>query len=171
MPGFGTPEWIALDVLAYLLADGDSSRLHRVLVRERQLAQEVDTYLYPTALCGVFGIVATARAGVAPEALEQAVAEVLGRVAAGDIAAEEVMGAVRRVRRDHVAELATVEDRADALAYAATVLGEADAVNRIAEMYDSVTVEDVAAAAREWLVTARAAMLTVLPDEEAGDED
>src|SRR5690606_19320473 len=40
-PGYGTREWIALDVLSYLLADGESSRLQRALVRDAQLAQEV----------------------------------------------------------------------------------------------------------------------------------
>src|SRR5690606_7044087 len=63
-PGYGTPEWIALDVLSYLLGDGESARLPRVLVRERQIAQDVDTYLYPTELAGIFGVVATARSGI-----------------------------------------------------------------------------------------------------------
>ena len=173
-PPYGTREWVVLDVLAYLLADGDSSRLQRALVREGRLAQDVDTYLYPTALCGAFGIVATARTGVAPEALEAAVRRVLDDVAQG-VAHDEVLGAVRRVRRDHVSELAMVEERAEALAYAATVLGEPQELERMMELYGGVTADDVAGAAATWLGAGRGATLVVVPSgnppEDAGDGD
>jgi zinc protease len=168
VPGWGTREWVALDVLAYLLADGDSSRLQRSLVREGKLAQDVDTYLYPTALCGVFGVVATARSGVAGEALEAAVRRELDAVAREGVSADEVLGAVRRVRRDRTGEMATVEERADALAYAATVLGEAEALERVWALYAEVTPEEVAAAAAALLSPERGASLLVVP--RAGEE-
>lgn len=177
VPGYGTREWVALDVLAYLLADGDSSRLQRALVREGRLAQDVDTYLYPTALAGVFGVVATARSGIAPEALEEAVRRELDAVARGGVTEDELTGAVRRVRRDQVTELATVEERAEALAYAATVLGEADALDRLWELYAEVTADDVSRAAAAFLAGDRGATLIVVPGAEAegadeeGDDD
>ena len=166
VPGYGTPDWVALDVLAYLLADGESSRLQRALVREGQLAQDVDTYLYPTALCGIFGIVSTARSGVDVDTVDAAVRHVLDAVARGDVAEDEVLGAVRRVRRDHVGQLATVEERADALAYAATVLGDADALNRVSALYDEITADDVQRVAAHYLDEARGVTLLVLPDGE-----
>jgi zinc protease len=170
-PGYGTREWVALDVLAYLLADGDSSRLQRALVRDGRLAQEVDSYLYPTALCGVFGIVATARSGVSPETLEEAITAVLRDVVENGVTDDEVRGAIRRVRRDQVTELATIEERADALAYAATVLGDAEAVERVYAQYAEVTADEVRRAAAEWLAEERAATLVVVPAEEDEDED
>jgi zinc protease len=97
VPAYGERDWAALDVLAYLLADGESSRLQRALVRDGQLAQDIDTYLYPTALTGIFGIVATARSGTEIEVVDDAIRRVLERVAAGDVGDDEVLGAVRRV--------------------------------------------------------------------------
>jgi zinc protease len=177
VPAYGTPDWIALDVLAYLLADGDSSRLQRALVRDGRLAQDVDSYLYPTALCGVFGFVSTARSEVEPEALEHAIRQVVDEVIENGVTDEELTGAVRRVRRDQVSELATVEERADALAYAATVLGDADAVHTVLDGYAEVTTDDLRRVAAEYLVPERGATLVVVPrpgqddeDEEAGDE-
>jgi zinc protease len=177
VPAYGTPDWIALDVLAYLLADGDSSRLQRALVRDGRLAQDVDSYLYPTALCGVFGFVSTARSEVEPEALEHAIRHVVDEVIANGVTDEELTGAVRRVRRDQVSELATVEERADALAYAATVLGDADAVHTVLDGYAEVTTDDLRRVASEYLVPERGATLVVVPrpgqddeDEEADDE-
>jgi zinc protease len=169
VPGYGTREWVALDVLAYLLADGDSSRLQRALVREGRIAQDVDSYLYPTALCGVFGVVCTARSGIAPQELESAVRRVLDEVAVEGVSDDEVLGAVRRVRRDQVSELAMVEERAEALAYAATVLGEPEALERVMDLYAAVTVEEVRRAAEEWLGAHRSATLVVVP--RAGEEE
>jgi zinc protease len=170
-PPYGTREWNALDVLAYVLADGDSSRLQRALVRERELAQEIDTYLLPTELQGVFGIVATARSGVSPEALEGAIQLELERLLREGPADDEVASAVRRVRRDQVAGLATLEDRAEALAYATTLLGEADCLNLVMDQYLDVSAEDVRLAAEAYLQGGVSGHLTVIPSGEVGDEE
>jgi zinc protease len=169
VPAYGTADWVALDVLAYLLADGESSRLQRVLVRDRQLAQDVDTYLYPTELQGIFGMVATARSGVDAAVVEEALAEVIEDVARNGVPADEVAGAIRRVRRDQVASLALVEERAEALAFAATVLGAADQLELLMDSYSSVTLDDVARVAHEFLDPERAAVVTVVPSEAAND--
>jgi zinc protease len=171
VPGYGHDDWVALDTLAYLLADGDSSRLQRALVRDGRLAQDVDTYLYPTALCGLFGIVATSRSGITPEALEDAFRRVLDDVARDGVSEDEVTGAVRRARRDHASEMATVEERADALAYAATVLGDPDALNRVMEAYERVTTDDVRRVAAQYLAADRAATLVVVPGAESDEDD
>ncbi|WP_420128708.1 M16 family metallopeptidase [Longimicrobium sp.] len=173
VPGYGTDDWVALDALAYLLADGDSSRLQRALVRDGRLAQDVDSYLYPTALCGMFGIVCTARSEIDPQALEDAVRRVLDDVARDGVTDDELTGAVNRVRRDHVGQLATVEERADALAYAATVLGDAEALNGVLDAYAKLTVDDLRRVAGEYLSAERCATLVVLPGEgsEADDDE
>jgi zinc protease len=171
VPAYGEAEWVALDVLAFLLADGESSRLQKALVRDGRIAQDVDSYLYPTARCGVFGIVATARSGIPAEAMESAVRRALDEVAAGGVTEDEVLGAVRRVRRDHVAEMATVEERADALAYAATVLGRAEALGEMMDAYGEVTADDVRRVAARYLGAGRAATLVVVPGAEEEVED
>lgn len=171
VPGYGHEDWVALDTLAYLLADGDSSRLQRALVRDGLLAQDADSYLYPTALCGVFGFVATARSEIEPEQLESAIRRVLDDVVRDGVTDDEVTGAVRRARRDHASEMAMVEERADALAYAATVLGDPDALNGVMDAYERVTPADVRRVAAEYLSPDRAATLVVVPGEEMEEED
>lgn len=171
VPGYGTAEWVALDVLAYVLADGDSSRLQRRLVREGQLAQDVDSYLYPTELHGIFGVVATARAGVTPEALHDAVTETLHEVVTEGVPESEVEGALRRVRRDHLSSLADVESRAEELAYATTVLGSADALEELLDRYIVVTPPDVRRVAAEFLTPAASAAVVVMPAAEEVDDE
>jgi zinc protease len=172
-PPYGSPDWNALDLLAYVLGDGESSRLQRALVRDTQLAQEVDTYLLPTELVGVFGIVATARSGVEADAMEDRIRTEIMRLVRDGISADELAGARRRVRRDQLSGLSNMEDRAEALAHAATLLGEADALNRVMDQYLDVTEEDVVRVAEEYLLQRGGAALAVLPRAEAeeGEEE
>ena len=163
VPPYGTPDWITLDVLTYLLSDGESSRLQRLLVRERQLALDIDAYLYPTELHGVLGLVATARAGVTPEALDEATGRAIDEIAAGSLDAEEVAGAVMRARRDQLSSLSTVEERAEELAYATTVLGRPEALEEVLAGYAAVGPADVSAAAARWMGGESAARVAVVP--------
>ncbi|HLL48204.1 MAG TPA: hypothetical protein VK399_16000, partial [Longimicrobiaceae bacterium] len=78
----------------------------------------------------------------------------------------EVTAALRRVRRDQVAELATVEGRAEALAYAATTLGGPERLDELMEAYARVTPEDVARVAGEHLRADAGATVTVVPSGE-----
>lgn len=162
-PGYGSADWVALDVLSYLLADGESSRLQRRLVRDTELAQDIDTYLYPTELAGIFGVIATARSGVEASRLRDSIDEVMREVAGNGVSGDEVDGAIRRARRDHLASLATMEGRADELAYAATVLGAAEALPELLESYTTVTADDVQRVAAAHLALDSAALLSVVP--------
>jgi zinc protease len=169
VPPYGHPDWIALDVLAYVLADGESSRLQRALVRDGLLAQDVDTYLFPTVLEGVWGWVATARSRVEPARMEAAFDQVVAEVVSDGVEEEELAGALRRIRAAQIAELATVEDRAEALAYATLTLGAADALHDLLDRYGEVSTEALRRVAAEQLDPRRAATVTVIPDGEQDD--
>jgi zinc protease len=162
-PAYGTREWVVLDVLTYLLGDGDSSRLHRALVRDRQLVQDVDTFLYPTELAGIWGIVATARSGVSSEQMQGAIDEVLNRVLDEGVEEDEVVGAARRARRDHVSAIATMEQRADELAYATTVLGSPEELERLLGEYALVTPEEIREVASRILTPDARVRLSIVP--------
>ncbi len=172
VPPYGTADWIALDVLGYILADGESARLTRRLVRERQLAQDVDVWLYPTVLTGIFGLTATARSGVEIGALEAALTAEIARVASDGVTPAELQAALRRIRRDQIAELATVEQRAETLAQAATLLGDAGAAEPLLARYSHVSAEDVRRVAAEHLGPDTGATVVVVPaDEESGGDE
>jgi zinc protease len=166
VPPYGSPDWIHLDVLSYLLADGESSRLQRVIVRELELAQDLDAFLYPTHLSGIFGVVATARSGVSHERLMAEVDRVLDRVIDEGVSDAEVDGALRRARRDHINALANLEERAEEIAYAATVLGGPERLSEVLNGYSEVTAEGIHRVARAWLTAEARATVIVLPMKE-----
>ncbi len=170
VPPFGSREWVALDVLCYLLADGESARLQRSLLRDLELVQDIDAYLYPTQLAGIFGNVATARSGVDVERIITAIDDVLASVAGEGVKDDEVAGAIRRARRDQLQSLATVEDRADEIAYAMTVLGSPSRLEEVLAAYGEVGPEDVRRAAAEYLEPGSRATVVVVPAEDTKHE-
>ena len=60
------PDDGTLDVLAHVLGGGKTSRLYRVLVREKQIAQDVEAYQDSEEDRGMFHITLTARGGHTP---------------------------------------------------------------------------------------------------------
>jgi zinc protease len=169
VPPYGSDDWVTLDVLSYLLADGDSSRLQRALLREGEIAQDVDTYLYPTQLAGIFGIVTTARSGVGPDRLLDAIDAVMDGVAENGVSQAELDGAILRARKDHLQGLATVEDRADEMAYATTILGSAAQLEEQLNKYSLVSTSDAQRAAAKYLRPDRRATVVVVPKAEGSD--
>jgi zinc protease len=79
-----------LDVLAYALGGGKSSRLYKKLVYEKQIAQEVSAEQQSQMLQSVFTIEALAKPGVTPEQLEKAIEEELAEIQKNGIAPEEL---------------------------------------------------------------------------------
>ena len=170
VPPYGSDEWVRLDVLSYLLADGESSRFQRTLVRELEVAQDVDTYLYPTQLAGIFGIVATTRSGIDEDRLQREIDAVLDRVAGDGVREGEVEGAIRRARRDHLNGLSNVEERADEMAYATTVLGSPGRLTELLNEYSRVTAADVQRVAQQYLRPEARATVVVVPAGEDHDD-
>jgi zinc protease len=163
---YGSRDWVALDVLSYLLADGESSRLQQSLVRDAEMAQDLDTYLYPTQVAGIFGIVATARSGIGADRLREGIDRVLDTIIQDGVRDEEVTGAIRRARRDQLEGLATLEERADELAYATTLLGSPDRLVEVLNEYADITAEDVRRVAAEHLSSSARATVVVVPGRE-----
>jgi zinc protease len=65
------------DIVAGILGGGNSSRLYKKLVYEKQLAQSVEAYQYSNMLGSIFTIEATARPGRTAEELEAVIDEEL----------------------------------------------------------------------------------------------
>jgi zinc protease len=69
-------------LLAQLLGGGKSSRLYKKLVYEKQIAQDVEVQNQSLMLGSVFEITATAKPGVKPEELEQAINDEMAKLRA-----------------------------------------------------------------------------------------
>jgi predicted Zn-dependent peptidase len=163
-PAYGDPALDPLDLASQLLSGGKSSRLHKRLVREERLAQEVD--------CGSWGFVggssvflgiATVRPGVDPAAVEAAFHEELEKLASEAPSEDEVARAKALIEADELGSLARVEERARRLAEYAGLFDDPDLINSLLPRYLAVTPEQMRDAARAVFRPDNRVVLTYVP--------
>ena len=170
-PVFAGDGYYAASVCSAILGMRKGSRLHRAVVRERQLASEVTAFTYDLAKgSDVLVIDATARPGVGVEALEQAVVAEVDLLREKGVDAVEVERAVALIETEFVAALQSAGERADRLSMFATYFRDPGRVNDQVAHYRRVTAAAVNTFAREQLGPDNRASLVYVPKEGAAEE-
>ena len=163
IPPYGAPEYYAADLLAELLAGGKSTRLYRTAVRERRLARGIGAFTFPVITgASAFVIRGNVPAGVDPRALEAAVEEEIGRIAAQGPDAAEMERAATGLEVRHLLDLQKPSERADTLSMLTTYFDDPGRINTELDRYRAVTADDVRRLAREYLGADNRAVLTYL---------
>lgn len=158
----------ALDLLAGILTDGHASRLHRVLVKEARLAQEVHAaVLQHHRAPSLATLMARPSDGVETGRVVAAVHEELARFIAEGPTEQEFARAVAQYEREWLWQLATAEARADLINEAALLFDDPERVNTHLDEVLALTPEDVRAVARRWIVPEQTHTLHYLRGPEA----
>ncbi len=173
-PVFGDARLDALDLACQLLAGGKGSRLHRRLVREQRIAQDVAVFTLP-CVGGASGFAgyATVRPGVEVEAVERAFLEELDRLAAEVPSDDEMARAKALTEADELGALARVDERAERLASYAGLFDDPALVNTILPRYLAVTGEQIRQVAAEVFRADNRIVMTYIPkaaDATTGEE-
>ncbi|MDE2861426.1 MAG: pitrilysin family protein [Chloroflexota bacterium] len=160
------PDEASLSVLASLLGDGKSSRLHRSLVYERQIAQSAAVRHGPSEIAGDFHLDVTAAAGhTAEEVAETALTE-LRRLQDAPPLPEELERVRNRLEWQQVrlsANIGGFGGRANRLNSYNVFAGDPGRMNSDMERFLAVQPEDVQRAARAYLGE-RQVQMVVLPE-------
>ena len=168
-PVLGSAGYHVASVAGAVLGMSRGSRLHRQLVRERQLATSASAFTFDLAKGSDLLIVdVTARPGVTGEALEDAVGAMLDVMQRDGVTADEVARAVALITTDLLTSLQSAQARADRLSQAATFFDDPGRVNDEAARYAAVTAEAVSAWARTALGAENRASLLYVPQGPAG---
>ena len=154
IPGVRHEDVAALDVLAMVLGQGESSRLVQSLKRDRHLASDIGAYAYTPLDPGTFMISATPEPGRSDAVLEGSL-EAMVRIAREAPSRAEVERARTIIESQKLYERETVQGLARKLGFYETIgggLDEADAYyRRIAE----VEPEDIRGVAERYFVGSR----------------
>ena len=155
----------ALDVLALVLGQGDSSRLFRTVRRDLGLANEVGTSCYTPERAGLFSLsILTSRDRLA--AAWRASLEVLAQVLDGGIEAEELDKARNIILSDAIYKLETMQGMAGSAGYFSVVCDDPDWERTYHDAVQRLGVDDVLRVARTWLRVDRLQVVQML----AGDD-
>ena len=167
LPKMGEPDWVHGDLLSTVMASDKASRLDRVLVHEKQIAQDVAMYVLPTEATGILLLQATAREGVAIETIESAIDEEVAAISINGISEDELTRAKNRAEVDYAHQLETFDARADLLGMMSTYFGNPKLVDTWLEAYRAATVDDLAHVARKYLIPENRVTSIFVPERSA----
>ncbi|MDO8750751.1 MAG: pitrilysin family protein [Dehalococcoidia bacterium] len=148
------PDEPALSLLAFLLGDGRSSRLHRALVYERKIAQNVSAHYSPASLAGDFQVEVTVAAGHSAREVEEAALAEIERLRTHAPTSEELARAKNHVESRIVRQMASVggfSGRANRLNSFNVFAGDPGLINHDLDRYLAVQPENIQRAAEAYL--------------------
>lgn len=152
IPAQGTTEFYAVDMLNQVLAGGESSRLNRSLVEEKQLALFSGAFTYNVEDPGLTMAFSLANMGVDPKVVEDAMNEEIEKVKTDLISETEFQKLRNQMENNFVQANSTVAGIAESLANYYMYYGDANLINTEINRYMAVTKEDIRKAAQKYYV-------------------
>ena len=153
----------ALQVLGTVLSSGRSSRFFQRIVREQQLAPNINAFRDGAIGPGLFRVIGTVTPGKTPDALEAAVLAEIERLKNEPIAEWELEKARNNAKRSVVGGMTSSLQRAIQLAEFAASYGDASLINQRVERLMKVTAADVQRAARTYLTPENRTVVVTVP--------
>jgi zinc protease len=166
-PSVSHPDALTLDVLEFILAVGEGSRLNRRLVYEEKVAVDVGMDWSWRLDPGVLLFHAELAPDGEPARVEAALYREIGRLAADGITERELTKAKNNLRAHLMRELTTSSGRAHALGNYEAYLGSWRAGLRLPERYAAVESAAVKAVAARYLLPSQRSVVTLFPEASA----
>lgn len=162
-PSMRDPRHGVLSVLNEILFGGRSSRIHRALVHDREIAIDVHGSVSPFRDPGLDEMWLTARPGVSADKLLTALDREIDRVVARGVTEAELERAKNRLELSFLQAMETASGKAEQIGFHQTVVGDIVNVHRSLEECRSVTIADAAKVARDVFVRNRRTVVLVEP--------
>ncbi|MBK6930171.1 MAG: insulinase family protein [Saprospirales bacterium] len=159
------PDFYAVDLLSDVLAQGQSSRLYRRLVKEKRLFSGIDAYVTANLDPGLLIIEGKPADGVPPEEALAAVWVELDGLKSQPIDARELAKIQHRLESTIVFSETSVLNKAQNLAFY-EILKNAEWMNDEVAVYLAVTPDDLLRTAQELFRPENAAVLTYMPQQQ-----
>jgi zinc protease len=142
MAGRFDPDYYATDFLSDILSRGHSSRLYQTLVKEKEIFTSISSFVTGTVDPGLFVVSGRVREGIDLKEAEKEVDAILAQVVLEGVTTEEL----EKVKNQAEASLkfgeVEVMNRAMNLAFA-SLSGDANLVNREAEIMEGISLADM----------------------------
>ena len=164
IPAQGTSEYYAIDMLNQLLSQGESSRLNKSLVDEKQVALYSGAFTYNTEHPGLTMAYSLANMGVDAVKVEDAMNAEFDRVKNESVSDNEFQKLRNQIENDFVSRNGSVAGIAESLANYHMYFGDANLINTEIEKYYAVTKQDLMNVAKKYYTKDNRVVLYFLND-------
>ena len=159
----GDPDAYPLHVLAKILSDGDSSRIYRALVYDKQVAVAAFGEARLIEDPNLFYAVAVVQPPHRPEDVQRLLQAEMDRIKTDGVTADELNRAKRQWARDYILGRETIQQKALHLAHAVVIHNDVKTADGEFDLFQNVTAADVQRVARKYFTPESRMLLTVLP--------
>ena len=167
IPDYRSEDTPAIQLLATILGQGESSRLNKAVVRDQKLAAVAISLANPAGPRRGPGVLLTlgiANQGVAVDSLEAGIIAQYTRLMSEGISDAELSKAKNSYRAQLITQQQQALYKAEALQQANLFLGDPDAVNTNWKRYLAVTQDDIRRVASRYLRTDNSLVLLITPE-------
>lgn len=102
IPGIKDKKDYILDVMSWVIGAGRGARFYKLLVDEKKVATEVESFVYDLFDVGLFFVQVQPAEGIAVEEISQLIQRELDLLANGNISADELKRAIKKTEVDFV---------------------------------------------------------------------
>ena len=158
------PDSPALEVIATLLTQGQSSRLYRRMVDKEQLAISVNSGVGNALDPTVFSFAIQPRSGVDPAVTEKVLIEELARLQNETVLEAELRKAKNQMLAGLYRQLKTIEGRANLLGSFEVFEGDYTRLFTADKTIEAVTAGDIGRVARQYFTAKNRTIATLIPE-------
>jgi zinc protease len=159
----GHPDSYPLHIASKVLSDGQSSRIYRKLVYEKQLALAAFGGGNIIEDPNLFFAVAIVQPGHTPEDVIDALIAELDRLKAEPISANELQQAKNQFARDYILQRESNKDKAGVLGHAAVIHNDVTTADGEFDIFANTTAADVQRVARTYFTPENRLVVTIMP--------
>lgn len=171
IPAQGTDEYYAVDMLNQVLSGGESSRLTKSVVDEKQLAVFAGAFSFGTEDPGVTLGFSIANMGIEPGNVEAAMLSEIEKLKNELISEREFQKLRNQIESQFVQGNSSMAGIAESLANYHMYFDDANLINTEIDKYLAVTREDIMAAAKKYYTKENRVVLYFMYDENYGEEN
>ena len=162
IPGHRERAYYVADILTDILSNGKGSLLYEHMVKQRQVSPGISAFTWGMHDPGAMSIDGRVSPGVSVETYEAVLHEVLASLQ--DLSQDDLSRIQSKLKASFILQKTSLLNKAIELAVSDT-LGDPQLINRTPEIYDSIGLEEVKAAARDYLRPENCTTLYYHPNE------
>jgi zinc protease len=164
----GNPDSYPLHIAAKVLSDGESSRIYKALVYEKQIAVAAFGQAHLIEDPNLFYAVGIVQPGHTPKEVADALIEELDRLKAGPITEHELQRAKNQFARDYILGRQSDQDKAQELAHAVVIHDDIKTADAEFDIFQNITAAEVQRVARTYFTAENRLVLTIMPSGKTG---